>query len=71
VKVQKHWYEKDKLEALDKAITKGMLEAEAQCRIHHRQLWTEEVDEVMMTTNILHIHLSSLRNNIDCSKQIE
>jgi hypothetical protein len=48
-KEQKYWYEKDKLEKLDRAITRGMLEAEDQCRIH----------------------LSSLKNNIDCSKQIE
>ena len=65
VKLQKHWYEKDRLEALDKEITKGMLEAEAQCRIHHREAWTPEVNEVMTTANILRIHLSSLRTNID------
>jgi hypothetical protein len=71
VKEQKHWYEKDKLEKLDKEITKGMLEAEDQCRIHHRQPWTKEVNEVMTTANILRINLSSIKNNIDCSKQIE
>jgi ribosomal protein L14E/L6E/L27E len=70
-KVQKNWYEKDKLEALDKKITKGMLEAEEQCRIHHRLTWTKEVNEVMTTANILRIHLSSLRNGIDCTKEIE
>jgi exonuclease III len=70
-KVQKNWYEKDKLEALDKKITKGMLEAEEQRRIHHRLTWTKEVNEVMTTANILRIHLSSLRNGIDCTKQIE
>jgi hypothetical protein len=47
-----------------------MLEAEDQCRIHHRQPWTKEVNEVMTTANILRINLSSLKNNIDCSKQI-
>jgi hypothetical protein len=52
-------------------ITKGMLEAENQCRIHHRQPWTKEVNEVMTTANILRIQLFSLRNRIDCSKQIE
>jgi hypothetical protein len=71
VKEQKHWYNKDKLEKLDNEITKGMLEAEDQCRIHHRQPWTKEVNEVMTTANILRINLSSLKNNIDCSKQIE
>jgi hypothetical protein len=71
VKEQKYWYEKDKLEDLDRAITKGMLEAEDQCRIYHRQPWTKEVNEVMTTANILRINLSSLKNNIDCSKQIE
>ena len=70
-KVQKYWYEERKLEDLDRMITKGMLEAENQCRIHHRQPWSKEVNEVMTTANILRIQLSSLRTNIDCSKQIE
>jgi hypothetical protein len=69
-KVQKNWYEKKKLEALDREITKGMLEAEDQCRIYHRQTWTKEVNEVITTANILRIHLSSIRNNIVCTKQI-
>jgi hypothetical protein len=69
VKEQKYWYEKDKLEKLDRIITRGMLEAEDQCRIHHREPWPKEVDEVMTTANILRIHLSSLKNNIGCSKQ--
>jgi hypothetical protein len=47
-----------------------MLEAEEQCRIYHRQPWTKEVNEVMTTVNILRIHLSSVKNNIDCRKQI-
>jgi hypothetical protein len=70
-KVQKYWYEEKKLEDLDIMITKGMLEAEDQCRIHHRQPWSKVVNEVMTTANILQIQLSSLRNNINCSKQIE
>jgi hypothetical protein len=70
-KEQKYWYEKDRLEKLDKAITKGMLEAEEQCRVYHRQPWTKEVNEVMTTAkNILRIHLSSMKNNIDCKRQI-
>jgi hypothetical protein len=71
VKQQKHWYEKKKLEALDREITAVMLEAEEQCRIHHREPWNEEVNEVMTTANILRIQLSSLRNNLDCTKQIK
>jgi hypothetical protein len=47
-----------------------MLEAENQCRIYHRQPWTKEVNEVMTTANILKIHLSGMKNNIDCTKQI-
>jgi hypothetical protein len=43
-KEQKYWYEAKKLEVLDLAITKGMLEAEDQCRIHHRQPWTRGVN---------------------------
>jgi hypothetical protein len=70
VKEQKYWYNKEKLEKLDRIITRGMLEAEDQCRIHHRQPWSKEVNEVMTTANILRINLSSLKNNIDCSKQI-
>jgi hypothetical protein len=70
-KVQKNWYEEKKLESLDRIITTGMLEAENQCRIYHRQAWTKEVNKVMTTANILRIHLSSLRTNTDCSKQIE
>jgi hypothetical protein len=69
-KEQKYWYEKDRLEKLDRTITKGMLEAEEQCRVYHRQPWTKEVNEVMTTANILRIHLSSMKNNIDCKKQI-
>jgi hypothetical protein len=71
-KVQKNWYEAKKLEALYHIITRGMLEAEDKCRIHHRQPWTKEVNEVMTTANILRIQhkLSSLKNNIDCTKQI-
>jgi 1,2-phenylacetyl-CoA epoxidase PaaB subunit len=69
-KEQNCWYEKDRLEKLDREITKGMLEAEEQCRVYHRQPWTKEVNEVMTTANILRIHLSSMRNNIDCKKQI-
>jgi hypothetical protein len=48
-----------------------MLEAENQCRIHHRQPWTKKVNEVMTTANILRIQLSSLHNMLDCTKQIE
>jgi hypothetical protein len=70
VKEQKYWYNKEKLEKLDRIITRGMLEAEDQCRIHHRQPWSKEVNEVMTTANILRINLSSLKNNIDCLKQI-
>jgi hypothetical protein len=48
-----------------------MLEAEETCRIYHRQPWSKEVNEVMTTANILRIHMSSLKNNIDCTKQIK
>jgi TPP-dependent pyruvate/acetoin dehydrogenase alpha subunit len=69
-KEQKYWYEKDRLEKLDREITKGMLEEEEQCRVYHRQPWTKEVNEVMTTANILRIHLSSMKNNINCNKRI-
>jgi hypothetical protein len=71
VKEQKYWYEKDRLEKLDRDITRGMLEAEDQGRIFHRQPWSNEENKVMMImANILRIHLSSLKNNINCKKQI-
>jgi hypothetical protein len=49
IQVQKNWYDKDKVEKVDKAITGGMLEAEDQCSIHHRQTWSKEVNEVMFS----------------------
>jgi hypothetical protein len=52
------------LEALDLVITKGMLEAEDQCRIHHRQPWTREVNEVMTTANILRINRTPAIRNL-------
>jgi hypothetical protein len=70
VKLQKNWYEPKRLEALDQEITKGMLEAEDQCRIYYRQTWKKEVNEVMTTANILRIQISCLKNNIDCTKQL-
>ena len=70
-KQQKHYYEQKELEKLDRRITKGMLEAEGQCRIHHRLPWSKEVNEIMTTANVLRIQLSSLRNRIDCTNQIE
>ena len=70
-KVQTNYYTQKDLEKLDRRITKGMLEAENKCRSHHRLPWNEEVNEVMTTANILRIQLSSLKNNIDCDKQIE
>ncbi|OEU11118.1 hypothetical protein FRACYDRAFT_246229 [Fragilariopsis cylindrus CCMP1102] len=45
VKEQKNWYDKKQLEKLDRMITKGMLEAEDQCRIFHREPWSKEVNE--------------------------
>jgi hypothetical protein len=71
VKEQKYWYDRKKLEKLDRAITTGMFEAEETCRIYHRQPWSKEINEVMTTANILRIHMPSLKNNIDCTKQIE
>ena len=48
-----------------------MLHAESKCRNGLRLPWSKEIIKVMTKFNILKIHLSSLRNNIDCSKQIE
>ena len=70
-KEAKHYYDADKIEKQDKLITAGMLHAKSKCRNGLRLPWSKEINEVMTKFNILKIHLSSLRNNIDCSKQIE
>ena len=48
-----------------------MLHAESKYLNGLRLLMSKEINEVMIKFNILKIHLSSLRNNIDCSAQIE
>ena len=48
-----------------------MLHAKNKCRNGLRLPWSKEINEVMTKFNILKIHLSSLCNEIDCSKQIE
>ena len=70
-KKAKHYYDADKIVKLDELITAGMLHAESKCRNVLRLPWSKEINEVMTKFNILKIHLSNLRNNIDCSKQIE
>ena len=70
-KEAKNYYDAEKIEKLDKLITVGMLHAESKYRNCLRLPWSKEINKVMTKFNILKIHLSSLRNNIDCSKQIE
>ena len=70
-KKAKHYYDADKIVKLDELITARMLHAKRKCRNDLRLPWSKEINEVMTKFNTLKIHLSSLSNNIDCSKQIE
>ena len=63
-------YNYEAVEKLDELITAGMLHAEHECRNDIRLPWSEEIHTIMTQVHILRIHLSSLKNNIDCTKQI-
>ena len=64
-------YNYEKVEKLDELVTPGVIHAEQECR-HNVQLpWSKEINKTITQVNILWIHLSSLRKNIDCSDQIE
>ena len=58
------------VEKLDELITAGMLHAEHECRNDVRLPWSNEIHTLMTQVNILGIHLSSLKNNINCTTQI-
>ena len=59
------------MEKLDELITAGMMCAEQECRNDAKLPWSEEIDEKMTQVNILRLYMSSLRNKIDCTDQIE
>ena len=66
-----HTYNYEEVEKLDKLITTGILHVERECRHNVRLPWSNEIHKTMPQVNILRIHMSSLRNNIDYSNQIE
>ena len=64
-------YNYEAVEKLDELITEGMLFAESECRHNVRLPWNEEIYEKMTQVNILRLHMSSLRNKVDYTDQIE
>ena len=64
-------YTYEEVKKLDILITAGMLHAEHECRNNVRLPWSKEIHEIMTQVHILRIHLSSLRNKIDCKVQIK
>ena len=63
-------YNYEAVEKLVELITAGMLHAEHECRNDIRLPWSKEIHTLMTQVHILRIHLSSLKNNIDCTTQI-
>ena len=66
-----HNYNYETVEKLDKLITAGMKCAKQECRNNAQLPWSEEIHEKMTQVNILRLYMSSLRNKIDCTDQIE
>ena len=66
-----HNYSYEGVEKLDELITAGMKCAEEECRNASRLPWSPEIHEIVTQVNILRLHLSSLRNKINCDNQIE
>lgn len=66
-----HVYNYKEVEKQDEMITAGMLYAEWECWHDIRLPWSKKNLKTMAQVNILWIYMSSLRNNIDCTNQIE
>ena len=66
-----HKYSYEAVEKLDELITAGMLFAERECWHNVRLLSSEEIHEKMTQVNILQLYMSSLRNKVDYTDQIE
>ena len=66
-----HNYSYEAVEQLDELITAGMKCAEQECRNDARLPWSPEIHETMTQVNILRLYLSSFRNRINCTDQIE
>ena len=66
-----HYYDADKVEELDELIITGMYYAKDKCQDRLRIPWSKQINKIMTHFHILKIHLSSLCNKIDCSKQIK
>ena len=68
--IQKN-YNYEEVEKLDELITAGMKCAEEECKNASRLPWSPEIHETVTQVNLLRLHLSSLRNRINCDDQIE
>ena len=66
-----HAYNYKEVEKLDELITAGILFAKWECRHDVRFLRSEEIHETMTQGNILRIYMSTFRNKVDCTDQIE
>ena len=65
-----HTYDQQKVETLDKVITKGLLHAEHQCKHYQRLPWSPEINELVTKINMMKLTLTSMNNKIDMTKQI-
>ena len=66
-----HNYSYEAVEKLDELITAGMKCAEQESRNDACLPWSPEIHKKMTQVNILRLYMSSLRNKIDCTDQIE
>ena len=66
-----HDYSYATVKKLDELITAGMICAEQECRKDMQLSWSEQVHKKMTQVNILRMYMSSLRNKIECTDQIE
>ena len=66
-----HNYSYEEVEKLDELITAGMKCAKEECRNATQLPWSPEIHKIVTQVNILILHLSSLRNRINCDDQIE
>ena len=66
-----HMYSYEAVEKLEELITEGILFAESECQHDIRLPLSEEIHEKMTQVNILRLYMSSLRNKVNYTDQIE
>ena len=66
-----HNYSYEVVEQLDDLITAGMMCAKQKCRNDARLPWSKDIHKKMTQVHILQLYMSSLRNKIDYTDQIE